>query len=991
MKSVAFQTQARAVDHLGREQIADCPTAISELWKNAYDAYARNVELHIFDGEEPIAAVFDDGHGMNADEFVNRWLVVGTHSKVSAQSTPAKDRHGIKERPTQGQKGIGRLSSANLGPLLLLVSKRSGDKFVAALVDWRIFENPYLLLADVHVPVAEFEHLDQLNNELPSLKQALLSNLTGSTDDASRTKRILGAWKDYEAVLKKQADNPRDVASPVEEIEATLKSTTFTDRHLRNWAVFKKDSDHGTALIISGINYDLRVHLEGGPKGATAKEAKNRLIETLSNFADPYFDPAKPEITAVDPQFRYAVWAWKSELSRFVVGTNKEFSRRQTDRMEHVLDGYIDESGVFHGQIKAFGKWMKKGREYRIPPPEDFVLPSRKDTTVGPVDLYVATFEQLRSNTTHTDKDFADFNELAAHFAGFMVFRDGLRVMPYGREDNDFLEIEKRRSISAGREFWNARRMFGRVAISRRNNPNLKDKAGREGFIDNLAAKSFRVLVENVLRTAAYDYLGQASDLRKKALPEIQDENRRKKAKEQRAAIAKRQLNNFKKELRSGLEQLPTLLLTAQQVLESVSSSPTADLADLQKNLAELRERYSELVISEVPKNISAFEDDYETYLQGLNETREALDQLALILQDRLKQETPKDPARFLKTHSDDLIRRLDAQIEQWKERIRLLQASEYQRLKDLADGRRKILPTKFDPLIERVRHQRLSLVEARDFIDTEYQLARTENEELFRSYLGALEVLQESIDLEALATFGAEEINELRDEVDRLNSLAQLGITVEILSHELQAYDDMIGHGLRSLPSGVSESSAVEEIKIGYLGLSEQLRFLSPLKLSGERDQRWLSGEEIFAYVDQFFRITLVREKIDLIATKQFKAFRVFDEPSRIYAVFMNLINNAIYWLSVSETKSPKIQIDVKNDYVVVADNGPGVKQSDIDKIFSLFFTKKLRGGRGVGLYLCKANLRSGGHDIFYAEKENHKVLEGANFCISFSGGEFQ
>lgn len=28
---VTFQTRARTIDHLGREQIADCPTAISEL------------------------------------------------------------------------------------------------------------------------------------------------------------------------------------------------------------------------------------------------------------------------------------------------------------------------------------------------------------------------------------------------------------------------------------------------------------------------------------------------------------------------------------------------------------------------------------------------------------------------------------------------------------------------------------------------------------------------------------------------------------------------------------------------------------------------------------------------------------------------------------------------------------------------------------------------------------------------------------------------
>lgn len=31
----SFQARAGTVDHLGREQIADTPTAISELWKNA--------------------------------------------------------------------------------------------------------------------------------------------------------------------------------------------------------------------------------------------------------------------------------------------------------------------------------------------------------------------------------------------------------------------------------------------------------------------------------------------------------------------------------------------------------------------------------------------------------------------------------------------------------------------------------------------------------------------------------------------------------------------------------------------------------------------------------------------------------------------------------------------------------------------------------------------------------------------------------------------
>jgi len=42
-----FRTKARAVDLLGKGQIADLPTAITELWKNGYDAYADNLKSGI--------------------------------------------------------------------------------------------------------------------------------------------------------------------------------------------------------------------------------------------------------------------------------------------------------------------------------------------------------------------------------------------------------------------------------------------------------------------------------------------------------------------------------------------------------------------------------------------------------------------------------------------------------------------------------------------------------------------------------------------------------------------------------------------------------------------------------------------------------------------------------------------------------------------------------------------------------------------------------
>ena len=96
----------------------------------------------------------------------------------------------------------------------------------------------------------------------------------------------------------------------------------------------------------------------------------------------------------------------------------------------------------------------------------------------------------MSANTTLPKQEYQRNQELAERYSGFMIFRDGLRVVRYGRTQNDYSEINSRRSENAGREFWNHRQMFNRLAITWSSNPNLKDKVGREGLLGNCAAKT---------------------------------------------------------------------------------------------------------------------------------------------------------------------------------------------------------------------------------------------------------------------------------------------------------------------------------------------------------------------------------------------------------------------------------------------------------------------------------------------------------------------
>ena len=86
-----IKVRARALDMLGRQQMASIPNALHELFKNAYDAYANNVRVDYF-RRSKLLVLHDDGVGMTEEEFETRWLTLGTESKVkSVGLEPYKD------------------------------------------------------------------------------------------------------------------------------------------------------------------------------------------------------------------------------------------------------------------------------------------------------------------------------------------------------------------------------------------------------------------------------------------------------------------------------------------------------------------------------------------------------------------------------------------------------------------------------------------------------------------------------------------------------------------------------------------------------------------------------------------------------------------------------------------------------------------------------------------------------------------------------------
>jgi signal transduction histidine kinase len=110
---------------------------------------------------------------------------------------------------------------------------------------------------------------------------------------------------------------------------------------------------------------------------------------------------------------------------------------------------------------------------------------------------------------------------------------------------------------------------------------------------------------------------------------------------------------------------------------------------------------------------------------------------------------------------------------------------------------------------------------------------------------------------------------------------------------------------------------------------------------------------------------------------------------PQEMGRVLLNLFNNAFYAVGekkkqVGEGYEPTVTVSTmrENDkiLIVVKDNGMGIPQTVVDKVFQPFFTTKPTGqGTGLGLSLSYDIVKAHGGELKVESKEE----EGSTFTI--------
>ncbi len=117
---------------------------------------------------------------------------------------------------------------------------------------------------------------------------------------------------------------------------------------------------------------------------------------------------------------------------------------------------------------------------------------------IGKIRFKIYAFDRDSSILNSYIPDKAAFKNYLDENGGISVFRDGMRVLDYGEPNNDWLGLDIKRVNAPAKNLSN-NIILGAVYIERESSGDLKEKANREGFIEDNAYKCFKDAVEFAL------------------------------------------------------------------------------------------------------------------------------------------------------------------------------------------------------------------------------------------------------------------------------------------------------------------------------------------------------------------------------------------------------------------------------------------------------------------------------------------------------------
>lgn len=952
-----FRTKARAVDLLGKGQIADLPTAISELWKNGYDAYATELNCDLYlqgyaDIESPIFSLSDNGFGMSGNDILTKWIVLGTDSKTRGKTfLTDEQRFNLSPRIPMGEKGIGRLSVAYLGSPMLMLTKKKDEPCQMLLMDWRILENYNLFVDDINIPLLEFYNIEQFRYNLQIMKLEFLSNFQNNSS----------AWNEQESLHQKIVNSVSFINVP-KVIEKEIEELFLQqDRHGTRFLIFQPDEQ----LL------DLAYYNANDDDNSTLTELKRSLSGIYNLFKQQ------------EPDFK-TVFNIRNENGNYDIIRNF-FDHSDFDKADHYIKGIFDENGLFDGFVRVY----KQTFPYKFRPVR---LPGK--TPYGPFEIELGEIEGRQKYSLLSPAEYATMDEKTEKFGGLYIYRDNFRVLPYGRTDYDFLKFEERRSKSAGQYFFSHRNMFGYIAITREKNKALTDKAGREGLIENKAYKEFKKNLIDFFTDVAKNFFASSKDdvtAHSIQMGEIARNNEKiLEAEKKKAKQTKAKFNSDLKANGAKIIELQNEILKLYFQLELKSKSLETtynEYQDLSRSLSQKKEQLRSLKIQK-PSRINLSSIQEKKYIEYIGVYNQIIKSLIDCDNEITKVRQKFDVENLRRDYENNYLaalREITTAVNSYAKRTSL--AFENIRNNFIEEG--KSYSNSFKEEISTMN----SILNTKDEYEKAIECILSSKESTllqidsrYSSFVMHIENLSFDIDDDVLIGWYKEQHKKLEEKLEATDELAQLGISAEIIDHELNVLHSQMATSIRYLGDYAANHSEISnqygQLKVAFEHMEANYKMLQPLYRMSRRQKKTFTGLNLLESLKLFFASKIRDLEVNFDASDDFKNYTFFTFESVIYSTFINIINNALYWLIPVSERRIYIEYCTENEEILVMNNGEKIADNLLEDIFTLFFTRK-SNGRGIGLYLARRNLNSIGLDIIASNNKEYNKLNGACFVI--------
>ncbi len=472
-KELSFTPYARLLTMLGDQLIKNERIALVEIIKNAYDADASWVKV-TFSGFgdsfelAPSAQIIieDDGTGMPQDVLEEDWVSPATPIKKLLKQTKDTTPKG---RKIQGEKGIGRFAILKLGKNVSITTrpKNSGSEYTLQF-DFSPYDDDFL--------AENGKQKDLFLKDLPIKLQI--------------------------------ADKPTQIVA----VDITLGQ-----RKIRR-------APHGTKIVVNS--------LRGGWNPQRVRDVYDDLIRLQSIFDDP--ENNRDGKTRPDD---FEVLIYKDDLYQ-------AYSDQYLEKLKNLIADnsvlrieqgqYNESSGDFEfllndkekklsltdpdiTSLKIFRDYFGKAGE---------ILRNR-GTQCGSFSFGFYVFDFSDDARGKHQLDSEDKKIIKQH--RIYLYRDNIRVYPYGDPDDDWLRIDAYRGTIAAGWFLSNDQVVGFVNITQRDNPRLVDKTSREGLIDaGNPTHDFVTLIQVFLawvrKTPYAQYRKRLEDKRKQDLKIFKEE-----------------------------------------------------------------------------------------------------------------------------------------------------------------------------------------------------------------------------------------------------------------------------------------------------------------------------------------------------------------------------------------------------------------------------------------------------------------------------------